>query len=81
MNRIDEALTLQRELEKEYESSGEEDGFVYEEIGECLLALNRPAEARPYFAKTYQSLSQDAFLVEQEAGRIQRLKDLAILTE
>lgn len=76
MNRIEEALSHQIELKKEFESAREEDGYVFEEIGECLLALNRAEEAGPYFAKAYTLLSQDIWLAETEPQRLERLKHL-----
>lgn len=76
LNRVEEALSKQKLLEKEFESVNETDGYVFEEIGECLLLLNRRDEARPYFAKAYKFLSQDGFLVEQEPERMERLKQL-----
>jgi tetratricopeptide (TPR) repeat protein len=76
LNRVEEALSKQLALKAELESAGETDGYVFEEIGECLLALNRENEAHPYFAKAYEVLSQDEFLVEQEPDRIARLKEL-----
>jgi tetratricopeptide (TPR) repeat protein len=78
LGRVPEALALQRELLAEWERSGEEqDGYVYEEIAECLLVLERTAESRPYFAQAYRSLSQDSWLVAQEKERLQRLKQLS----
>jgi len=76
MNRIEESLSKQMGLLKEFESVGETDGYVFEEIGECLLLLNRNEEAKPYFAKAYQELSQDVFLVDNEPERLKRLKEL-----
>ncbi len=76
LNRLDEALSKQLALHAEFESAGETDGFVFEEIGECLLALQRVEEAKPYFAKAYEVLSQDVWLVENEPDRIARLKQL-----
>lgn len=75
LGRIKEALARQMALKEE--SADEEDGYVYEEIGECLLALKRLDEARPYFAKAYELLSQDAWLVEGEPERLRRLKKLS----
>jgi hypothetical protein len=77
MNRVEEALSHQMKLEKEFESTNEKDGYVFEEIGECLLALNRMKEAQPYFAEAYQLLSQDTSLAEQESARLERLRQLA----
>jgi tetratricopeptide (TPR) repeat protein len=76
LNRVEEALSKQLALRAENESAGETDGYVFEEIGECLLALKREDESRPYFAKAYEILSQDEFLAEQEPDRIARLKEL-----
>lgn len=76
LGRVEEALSKQMSLLEETRSGGESDGYVWEEIGECLLALGRPAEARPYFLKAHELLSQDAWLTEREPKRLARLKDL-----
>jgi tetratricopeptide (TPR) repeat protein len=76
LNRIEEALSKQMTLKDEFESSGESEGYVLEEIGECLLSLHRLDEARPYFAKAYDILSKDVWLVEQEPDRLKRLEEL-----
>jgi tetratricopeptide (TPR) repeat protein len=76
MNRIDEALSKQLALKAEFDSIGSSDGYVDEEIGECLLLLKRENEAKPYFAKAYELLSQDEWMMEQEPERIMRLKQL-----
>jgi len=76
LNRVEEALSKQIALKDEFESAGESDGYVFEEIGECLLALNRAEEARPYFSKAYEILAQDTWLVEQEPDRLVRMKQL-----
>lgn len=78
LGRVPEALALQQELLSEWEKSGEEqDGYVSEEIAECLLVLERVAEGQPYFAQAYALLSQDPWLVAQEEERLQRLKQLS----
>jgi tetratricopeptide (TPR) repeat protein len=76
LGRVEEALSMQMRLNEE--SAGEDDGYVCEEIAECLLTLNRIEEARPYFAKAYELLSQNAWLVEQEAQRLERLKSYGL---
>ena len=80
LNRVEEALSKQLALKAEFESAGERDGFVFEEIAECLLTLKRSEEARPYFAKAYEALSEDASFVEQEPERLARLKKLGKVT-
>jgi tetratricopeptide (TPR) repeat protein len=76
LERTEEALSKQMALKDEFEPAGESDGYVFEEIGECLLALDRAEEARPYFSKAYGMLSEDAWLAEQEPERLARLKEL-----
>ncbi|SRR5258706_3277642 len=77
LERVEEALSKQMALQAEYEAAGESDGFVFEEIGECLLALGRTKEAPPYFAKAYELLSQDTWLTEKEPARLARLQKLS----
>jgi tetratricopeptide (TPR) repeat protein len=71
LGRVEEALEIQRTLE----ASGEQDGFVDEEIAECLLLLGRESEARAYFQKAYASLAQIDWVAEDTA-RLERLKSL-----
>jgi tetratricopeptide (TPR) repeat protein len=76
LHRVEEALSKQMKLRDEYEAAGESDGYVFEEIGECLLELKRTDEAHPYFAKAHEILSQDTWLAEKEPARLARLKEL-----
>jgi tetratricopeptide (TPR) repeat protein len=76
LNRLEEALSRQMDLKKEFEIVGETDGYVLEEIGECLLAMEQPEQAKKYFAEAHNILSQDAFLSEHEPERLVRLKTL-----
>ena len=77
-----EALALQQELLTEWEESAEEqDGYVSEEIAECLLTLGHVAESRAYFAQAYSLLSRDRWLVAQEQERLQRLQQLGALAD
>lgn len=77
LGRIDEALSLQQQNLEAIAASGDSDGFIHEEIGECLLALGRSAEATSHFAAAYAALSQDSWLAANEPTRLQRLKSLA----
>ena len=77
LNQLDKALELQRALLKDNEAdNGSTNSYVFEEIAECLYALDKPEEAKPYFQKAYDMLSQDAWLVANEAARLERLKEL-----
>ena len=77
MGNIDLALNLQKELAHEIlESGNPEDGYVSEEIAECLTLKGQPKEAAPHFQKAWRLLSQDSWLQKNEAKRLSRLKDL-----
>lgn len=77
LGRTEEALERQLELQKSREAAQlPEDGYVSEEIAECLLELKRPDEAVPYFAKAWEQLGLDPWLLESEPKRLLRLKEL-----
>ena len=76
LEQTEEALTMQQSLLEEHEAAGTRDGYVFEEIAECLLTLHRPDEARTYFMRAYQELSKDDWLRENESERLDRLKRL-----
>ncbi len=76
LGRFQEAQALQQELLQEYEHTGRPDGYLHEELGECLLALGREPEARPHFARAWALLSQDPWLAEAEPERLKRLHTL-----
>ena len=77
LGNVDKALAMQYELEKEMlVTKQDEDGYVSEEIAECLILLGKPEEATPYFLKAWTILSQDIWLKQNEADRLDRLKTL-----
>ena len=71
LGRVDEALAAQRALLGEKDN----DGFVHEEMGECLLLLGREAEAKPCFRRAHELLKAIAWVAEDKA-RIERLARL-----
>ncbi len=73
LGRIEESLAMQRELLNEPERDPASLGYVHEELGECLHALGRTDEARPYFAKAHELLSQDEWLTKSEPARLERM--------
>jgi tetratricopeptide (TPR) repeat protein len=75
LGRVAEALAMQEALLTEH-NTDDEAGYILEEIAECLLALDRLDEARPYFVRAYAVLSQDTWLTAHEAERLERLKQL-----
>ncbi|MEZ5009005.1 MAG: tetratricopeptide repeat protein [Chitinophagales bacterium] len=76
LGKIDEAINLQEQLMKEMtQEGGTEDGYVYEELGECYYTID-PVKAKPYFKKAFDLLSQDQWMVANESVRLERLKQL-----
>jgi tetratricopeptide (TPR) repeat protein len=80
LGRYSEALELQQENSRRLRESSDPDGFVEEEVGECLLALGRGEEGRPHFESAYQLLSSDKWIANNEGGRLERLRALARVT-
>jgi tetratricopeptide (TPR) repeat protein len=80
LGRVEEALALQQELLREFDGVGEQDGYVYEEIAECLAVLGRDDEARPYFLRASETLSRDPWLAESAPARLERLRVLGAAT-
>lgn len=76
LERIDQAYQIQRELLAEYQALDEQPGYVNEELGECLLLMDRPEEAGPFFQQAFEILSKDPWLAEAEPERIERLRRL-----
>ena len=77
LGRVEEALAMQQTLHEEAKALGDLDMYGLEELGECLHALGRTAEAKPWFARAHEAMSKDPWLVENEPARLQRIKELA----
>jgi len=76
MGRLEEALALQKGLLSELGFSGGADGRLYEEIAECLQALQKTAEAQPYFELAHKELSSEQWVSDNQPVKLKRLKDL-----
>lgn len=77
LDRHDEALALLQALEREHAAAGGADGFVFEEIGENLLAQGQAARARPYFAQAHALLAQVDGAGRPDPQRLARLLELS----
>ncbi|MFY9913725.1 MAG: tetratricopeptide repeat protein [Nocardioidaceae bacterium] len=75
LERYSEALEIQEMLASS--PAGSADGYVYEELGENLMALGRETEASTYFSRAHELLSQDDWLVDNESERLERLLTLS----
>lgn len=77
IGKTSDALDKQMALLKEIEDNDyENDGYVFEELGECNLELGNDDTASEYFARAYEILSQDSWLQTNESSRLERLKKL-----
>lgn len=76
LGKLDEALAIQKRLLLETQAAHAPDGYVEEEIGECLLAQGNGADAKPHFAAAWKILSQDPWLQRDESARLERLQRL-----
>lgn len=81
LGRLDEALEIQRRLLAENEADGAPDGYVHEEIAECLLARQDEAGATPHFAAAWRVLSEDPWLRRDEPARLERMRRLGSVAE
>jgi tetratricopeptide (TPR) repeat protein len=77
LGKLADALAMQRDLHAEWTAAGGSDGFVEEELAECLHALGQTAEARQWFGKAAVTLSADPWFVANEPARLKRLRELA----
>ncbi|MHC4973760.1 MAG: hypothetical protein ACYTG3_15655 [Planctomycetota bacterium] len=77
LDKVDQALKMQRELLDAYEKAGQPDGFVFEELAECLLLQGKADEAKPWFKKAYAALEKVTWVAEAYPERWARLKRLA----
>ena len=77
LQRHDEALAMLTALEAEFAAAGTSDGYVFEEIGENLLAQGQRERARPYFARAHATLSKDDSPDRPDDQHLARLLELA----
>jgi tetratricopeptide (TPR) repeat protein len=75
IDHTEEALEMQRGLFEEYQADGKRNGYVYEEIAECLLVIGQEQEASEWFAAAYNELSKDP-RVARDQNRLNRLKEM-----
>lgn len=77
---IDQALKGQLELLETHEEKEDSPGFVFEELGECYLALGQEAERKKYFSLAHATFTSDpqfAWVGKQEPERLERIKKLS----
>jgi tetratricopeptide (TPR) repeat protein len=75
---IDTAFATQRELMREGEIAGDEDGYVFKELGELSLIRGESADAALMFRRALSILSRDPWrLTQNETEELVRLEAYA----
>jgi len=72
LGRYDESVAIQSDL-----IQYPEQGYVSEELGELLLVLGRPDEAKPRLKRAYELLTLSLASDPGQAARLARLKELS----
>ena len=76
LDRIDDAIKIQLALFEEATTTGNNDGFVHEELAELFLIKQDTLKYPFHFEKAYELLSEDKYLQEHEPERLERMKRL-----
>lgn len=77
LEKTDKAIKMQLDLLDEITEKGlEEDGYIYEELGELNLIKGNNEEAKKYFGLAYNLLSKNKWFAEYEKDRLVRIKEL-----
>jgi tetratricopeptide (TPR) repeat protein len=74
LGRAEEALTVIRPIHESLEAQSKPDGWIDEEMAECLLITGGEAKARPLFKRAYESLRTDAWVRKNDPDKLDRLK-------
>ncbi|MBS1517149.1 MAG: hypothetical protein JSS91_03600 [Bacteroidetes bacterium] len=78
MGKTDESLDIQLALLKDIEDGkAVSDGYVYEELMELYLIKNEKEKAAEYAGKSYELLSKDIWVAENEKDKLERLKKIS----
>lgn len=78
LKRYEDAFKIQNTLKVEMERDQKPDGYVYEELAELAFAQENRQEAAQFFALAFNLLSQDSWLVANEADRLERMRKLSV---
>ncbi len=76
LGQVADALQIQEGLLAEYQADDSEIEYVYEELALCYLALENQTQAKHYAQLAYAILSKDSWIVENEAERLNILKNM-----
>ena len=69
LGRVPEAMAVIRPVYEATERTGKLDGWIDEEMAECLLAEGQSAEAKPLFGRAYEALKEDDWVKQHEPAK------------
>jgi tetratricopeptide (TPR) repeat protein len=78
LKKYDEAVAIQTALKSEFETLGEKDPFVFEELGELNLLLAKTDDSKEFFRLAYNQFAKDESFKTNEAKRFQRIHELSL---
>lgn len=76
LKRLKDALKIQLALFEELVQTGQQDGYVHEELGELYLLMNDKPKSVFHFQKAYELLSAEPNLAQNGMPRLERIKQL-----
>lgn len=74
LGRTHEAMEIIKPIYDQLDQKKQPDGWIDEEMAECLLAENKSAEARPLFRRAYDALRTDPWVLKNDPAKLVRLK-------
>jgi hypothetical protein len=77
LGRPEAALAIIEPIAKDLKSKDTPDGYISAEYGQCLVAVGRADEAKPYLVEAYGILSKDDYMMKYEPDQLRHIKELA----
>lgn len=78
LNRLDEAVEIQAALKTELEIAGQKDPYVFEELGELHLQLQKTDESKEFFRLAYNQFAKDESFKTNHPQRFKRIHELSL---
>lgn len=77
LNRVQEALDMQRGLAVEFQAMGKVNGHVFLEMAECFQLLKNNEEAKTHFESAYKELSLNGWYSNNKSLELSRIQHLS----
>ena len=77
LGRVADALAVIAPVHADLERQRTPNGWIHEEMAECLLATGRAVESRPLFKRAYEALREDQWVQQHDPVKLVRLAEEA----